>query len=204
MFKLKERARKAYHDFLRIHDAPREVALGLALGIIIGISPIFGVQIISAILIASLLRWNTVAAGLGTLITNPLTTPFIYGLTYYVGSRVINVRLDLPKISEWTFKDVLQMMEKTPEILWALLIGGLIIGLPVAIAGYFAAYSAVEQYQTKLKAKLARQKEKLALRRARLAERSKLLKDKFKAKKARRKKQKSHKKLLRLRTRKRS
>jgi len=174
------------------------------LGIIIGISPIFGVQIISAILLASLLKWNSIAAGIGTLITNPLTTPFIYGLTYYVGSRVINVRLNLPAISKLTFKDLLQMTEKTPEILWALLIGGLIIGLPLAVAGYLAAYSAVEQYQTNLKAKLARQKEKLALKRKRLAERSKQLKAQYKAKRTRRKKQKSHKKLLRLRTKKRS
>ena len=117
MFKLKERIKNSYHRFLKIHDEPREIALGLALGIVIGISPIFGVQIISAIILASLLGWNKIAAGIGTLITNPVTTPFIYGLTYYVGSRLLNVRLELPKSSELNFQAVLKMMNHADQAL---------------------------------------------------------------------------------------
>lgn len=56
---------------------PRGVAIGLACGVFFGILIPFG-QMLVAILAAALLRGNLFLAAVGTLVTNPLTAPFVY------------------------------------------------------------------------------------------------------------------------------
>ncbi len=56
---------------------PRGVAIGLACGVFFGILIPFG-QMLVAILAAALLRGNLFLAAIGTLVTNPLTVPFVY------------------------------------------------------------------------------------------------------------------------------
>lgn len=56
---------------------PRGVAIGLACGVFFGILIPFG-QMLVAILVAALLRGNLFIAAAGTLVTNPLTAPFVY------------------------------------------------------------------------------------------------------------------------------
>lgn len=56
---------------------PRGVAIGLACGVFFGILIPFG-QMLVAILAAALLRGNLFVAAAGTLVTNPLTAPFVY------------------------------------------------------------------------------------------------------------------------------
>lgn len=59
------------------HATPRGVAIGLACGVFFGILVPFG-QILIAVLVAALLRGNLLIAAAGTLVTNPLTVPFVY------------------------------------------------------------------------------------------------------------------------------
>ena len=87
--RMRSALRTTYDRFIRIRGEPKDICFGLALGIFMGISPIFGFQLILAVLIAALLKWNKIAAAMGTLISNPITTPFIYPFAYYVGSRVM-------------------------------------------------------------------------------------------------------------------
>ncbi len=64
--------RRAYDRFVRIRGDPRQIAMGLTLGVFLGASPLFGFQLLLAVLIAALLRWNKIAAAMGTLISNPI------------------------------------------------------------------------------------------------------------------------------------
>ena len=45
------------------------------------------------------------------------------------------------------------MIEQAPKIFLALTIGGVIVGIPTAVAGYFFCYSVVESYQKSIKEK---------------------------------------------------
>ena len=83
--------KKAYERLLKIRDQPREIALGFSLGIFIGISPTMGVQTIIAVFLASLFKWNKIATAAGVWISNPLSAPFIYSLSYVIGARLIGV-----------------------------------------------------------------------------------------------------------------
>jgi len=59
------------------------------------------------------------------------------------------------------FTKIYKIMLKAPEIFWALTIGGIVLGLPLAVAGYYFSYSVVQKYQDDIKKKLAKSKEKL-------------------------------------------
>jgi uncharacterized protein (DUF2062 family) len=71
--------------FVRLQGTPHEISKGIALGICIGMTPTFGIQMPLAILFAWMLRESKVAAVLGVWITNPLTAPFIYAVEYETG-----------------------------------------------------------------------------------------------------------------------
>lgn len=64
---------KIYERSIKIRGNPREIALGFALGVGIGFSPIMGFQMVLAVLAAAMLKWNKIAAVAGVQVTNPLT-----------------------------------------------------------------------------------------------------------------------------------
>ncbi|WP_167362700.1 DUF2062 domain-containing protein [Pandoraea faecigallinarum] len=68
---------------------PRGVAVGLACGVFFGILIPFA-QMPVAILVAALLRGNLFLATMGTLITNPLTVPFVYLGAHRVGRWLLD------------------------------------------------------------------------------------------------------------------
>jgi uncharacterized protein (DUF2062 family) len=88
-------------NFLRLarqRGTPDEIAKGLALGIFVGMTPTFGVQMLLAVLLAFVLKENKLAAAAGVWITNPLTAPFIYALEYESGRLLLGLpRLRLPQ-----------------------------------------------------------------------------------------------------------
>ena len=156
--------RKLYQRFIRIRGNPREIALGFALGLLVGFSPTMGVQIAIAVFLASLFKWNKFTAAVGVQITNPLTAPVLYGFTYWIGASLMGLKKQLDLTFSLDWQNVLTMIEQAPSIFLALTIGGLVAGVPVAVAGYFVCYAAVDRYQKALKEKLAQQKDKLRRR----------------------------------------
>jgi uncharacterized protein (DUF2062 family) len=167
--------RRVYERFVKIRGQPREIALGFALGIFIGLTPTFGIQIPIAIFFAAMLKWSKISAVFGVGITNPLTGPFIYGFTYFVGAKILGMEsaLNLPQNFDWDAVKV--MLGKAPRMLTAMTVGGIITGLPLAILIYYLSFSAVNKYQQSIKAKVAAQ-------RARLAKTKERVKKKFRKK----------------------
>lgn len=175
--KIRSGLRRAYERFIRIRGDPKQTALGLALGIFIGVSPLVGFQLILAVLIAALLGWNKIAAAMGTLISNPITTPFIYTFAYYVGSSVMGTTAENLVVIPRDLETAARMMEEAPRLLLALTLGTVLIGLPLALLGYFASYAALIKYRETIREKLKEKKQKLALRREKLRERSSRMKE---------------------------
>ncbi len=152
--------RKVYVRFIKIRGTPRQIAGGMAIGLFIGFTPTL-FQIVMAVFLAALFKANKFAAAAGVMITNPLTAPFIYSVTYMIGASLIG--LDKP-FSLRAFTDLsafVAMVQQAPRIFIALFLGGAIVGVPAAVIGYGVSFRAVEKYQTDLKARMARQKERL-------------------------------------------
>ena len=150
--------RRLYERFVKIRGRPREIALGFSLGLFIGMTPTMGIQMPIAVFIAAIFKWSKISAAFGVWITNPFTAPFVYGLTYIVGAKLLNLKAALTLPNDFSWDLLKELISNAPLILSALTVGGIIVGLPLAVAGYFLSYGAINQYQQKVKQKLAARK----------------------------------------------
>lgn len=160
---LLERGRRTfryiYLRLVRVGGDPVHAGLGFALGVFLGVFPTFGLGIPVALLIASVLHWNRAAAVLGSLVMNPLTTPFFWSLSATIGGALF--RADA--------KNVLKSGAKLSSFTEGALIylaGNTIVALVAAVAAYFVAVRAVRLYRRKKWRRL-----RLSARRRRLAAR---------------------------------
>ena len=150
-----------YIRFLKIRGTPGQISLGMALGLFIGMTPFMGFHTIAAVAMASLFGWSKLSAGIGVFVTNPLSAPFIYSVTYQLGSRVSGYT-DPGRLTA-LFEDdgVMALIKSSPKIILDLLIGGVIIGVPLAVIGYYITFKIVTDARKKWKQrkpKKARQK----------------------------------------------
>jgi uncharacterized protein (DUF2062 family) len=136
-----------YRRFIKLNGAPRDIALGFALGLLIGMTPFFGVHFISSILLASLLKWSKIAALAGVNVTNVVTAPLIYPLNYWVGVKLAGFSEGVDWPAGLAVADILALMRQSPQILIDLSIGGIILGIPLAVVGYFVAFRMICLYR---------------------------------------------------------
>lgn len=153
--------RRAYARFLKIRGHPREIALGFALGLFVGMTPFMGAHTIIAVALAALLKWNKISAAVAVWTTNAFTAPIIYGITYMLGARLVGATepFGFSEVNGWDkfFKLVLN----TPDIFWAMTVGGIILGIPLAVGGYYFVYTVVSRYQQKRKKRSKSTRKKL-------------------------------------------
>ncbi len=153
--------KKSYDRFVKIRGNPKEIALGFALGLFVGMSPTLGIQMFIAVFLAAIFKWSKIAAAAGVWISNPLTAPVLYGITYYTGAKLLDYKMRHPLPRELDMDAALLMLKQAPEILWIMTVGGVILGLPLAVAGYYFALSAVMRYRERIRQTIAREKEVL-------------------------------------------
>ncbi|MCS6818118.1 MAG: DUF2062 domain-containing protein [Blastocatellia bacterium] len=127
---------------LRSRASPREIAGGLALGLVINFTPTLGFQIPLAISLSTLFRVNSLAALAGIQITNPLTAPFVYTMTYRVGTWLLGQRNHR---FEWRELDAMDLI-RAGAALWA---GGLVVGGAFALLAYFAVLWFLTRWRTR-------------------------------------------------------
>jgi hypothetical protein len=129
-------------------------------------TPFIGLHTIMAIFFAALFKWNKISATVGVWVTNPFTAPFIYGITYFIGKLCMGIEKGPELHTDLDFSIILTMLQKTPEIFLILTMGGIVVGLPLAIIGYYFSYSAISRYQQDIRDKLARRRKKKAKKKA--------------------------------------
>jgi uncharacterized protein len=71
------------------HDPPELVAASFALGIFIAFTPLFGLHLAMAIVLALMLKLNKIDVILGTLVMNPLTIPPASALAIPLGREIL-------------------------------------------------------------------------------------------------------------------
>ena len=182
--RLAESFKKAYVRFLKIRGTPREIAFGLAVGLFVSMSPTMGFQMAIAVPIAAMFKWNKLASAMAVWVTNPVTAPFIYSFTYFIGAKLTGMSLGLKAAGEAHNTTMLIFAEKAPEIFKAMTLGGVVLGLPLAVIGYYCAFFAVQKYQTDIKAKIVKKKKQMAEKKKKRRE-NKAIKKKRKKNRAR-------------------
>ncbi len=125
-----------YQRFIKLRASPHAIAGGMALGLFIGMSPFFGLHVITAVSLATLLKWSKITALIGVNITNAITAPLIYPINYWIGTKLFGSAGATEWPSNFTFTEFLKLLEQSTQIIRDLTIGGLVLGAPLALFGY--------------------------------------------------------------------
>jgi len=142
---------------VRISATPHAIALGLAIGVCAAFTPFFGFHIILAVLVAWFLSANIAAAAIGTALSNPLTVPFIFGMTYALGRMLFNI---IGEVSDpISAGEFFQMLEERDfadlwEIFIQLLLGSAVLGAVAGLLTYLVALNATWRFRRARAAKL--------------------------------------------------
>lgn len=159
--RLKAYLRNGYDRFLKIRGNPKEISSGLALGLFVGMTPTMGIQMPIAILLAALFKWNKISAAGGVWITNPVTAPFIYGLCYITGRKCLGFSSGFHLSASLDLNSLATLIRRAPEVLWTLTVGGIVLGVPIAVIGYYASFFILVRYREKIGRAVAKEKELL-------------------------------------------
>ena len=119
------------------------ISSGFACGSMVSFTPLLGLHFLLAVIFAFLIRGNFIAALIGTIVGNPITFPFIWGLIYKIGTYVTNIKLE--KITHEINFDMI--VNQTYEIFFPMLVGGVIIAPFVWIITYYIIYSFIESFK---------------------------------------------------------
>ncbi len=84
------------HRLRRLPDAPHRIARGVAVGVFVCFTPLFGFHFLLAAALAFLIQGNIVAALLATFIGNPLTFPIIAAFCLELGEWILGMSVEVP------------------------------------------------------------------------------------------------------------
>ena len=123
----------------RIRDFPEAVAIGLAWGTSVSMTPMLGFHLITCYLGTWIMRGNLVAATVGTVVGNPWTFPFFFYLDYKVGTLIYFKPLD-----EYNF-NIDFLFVNFEKLFFPTLLGS----IPIAIITWFITYIASKKFLNK-------------------------------------------------------
>jgi hypothetical protein len=176
------------HRMRRLPDSPERIAIGIAAGAFVSFLPLYGMHFVSAAIVAWIVRGNILAALLGTFYGNPLTFPIMAVTAMELGHWILGG--DSMVSFGQAMAAIGHASGELTHNLWALVssadahwyrladffwqvflpytIGGVIIGLPCAVAIYVTHLPLVRAYQ---RGRQKRLKQKFEAARARQRER---------------------------------
>ncbi|HBG27030.1 MAG: hypothetical protein A2Y10_04420 [Planctomycetes bacterium GWF2_41_51] len=157
------------YRIFHIQDSPHKIALGLALGLFIGWTPLIGLHIFIAVIVSFLLRANKFAAFVSVWVSNVFTFVIIYYPSYLFGRFILNF---FDPERTLTSRQVLSAMNNlfSPSNLLAgfytkeywqqfwvltksigpeLWLGSIIIGGVVAVGSYFICLNIIKAHRAK-------------------------------------------------------
>jgi uncharacterized protein (DUF2062 family) len=129
--------------------SPNRVAAGWALGMFVGCSIPFGLQLIISVPLAIMMRVSKVGATVGTLITNPVTIFFIYPAQTYVMNLILfdgSLSFDRLMGLEWTWETVRKL---GTEAMASFFIGGFVLAIILTPITYFIVKGIVVRHRAK-------------------------------------------------------
>lgn len=155
----KRTARFYYLKFIRLRGEPRYLAKGVALGVFIGITPTIPLHTILILALAFVLRTSKISALLTSLVvSNPLTIPIQYYLSWWLGKLLFPGNLSWEKIS-----GVIRIIEEGgsfmatvhniaalgAKAIAAITIGGCLLAIPFTVAGYFISLNIFQKIEAR-------------------------------------------------------
>lgn len=133
---------------LRYNNTPREIALGIAIGVFIGTLPLYGLHTVLVVIAAFLVRpSNKIAIFLGTNVSLPPTIPFITWAGYEIGRLILWGSYDSLRWAD--FKSI--SWNKVLSLYRPLFLGSVVLGIVLGIIAYFLTYFLVSRWKARRK-----------------------------------------------------
>lgn len=170
------------HRLRRLPDPAHKIARGIACGVFVCFTPLYGLHFLLSAGLAWMIRGNVLAALLATFFGNPLTFPIIATISVELGAWMLGRDpVPLPQIvsafsyaSVELWSNLAAIFTSEPvrwqrlavfldSVFWPYLVGGLLPGLVAAIVTYYVSYPFIHAYQ---RARIMRLKRKIERMRA--------------------------------------
>jgi uncharacterized protein (DUF2062 family) len=142
---IQRKVREFLNTAKTLEGEPHAVALGMAIGIFVSLTPTVPFHMALSIFFAMILKASKAAAVLGTWLSNPLTMPFFYWGSYKVGAGL----LGRPFIFDPEQQSLLKLLSEGLDITTAMLVGGVVMGIPTAVASYFTTRKLLDRFQSR-------------------------------------------------------
>lgn len=144
----KRRLKSLYLKIKSLKGDPHYVALGMAVGVFVAVTPTIPFHTVIALVLAFALKASKPAAVIGVWFSNPITIPPLYYGSYKVGMLLLD-RNFLPDPGVLSLQE---MLKHGLDITFAMILGGALLGILPAIGAYFL----TRQFFRKLRARRAR------------------------------------------------
>lgn len=142
-----------WHRVTRISASAHDIALGLAVGVFMGFSPLVGFHILISAIICFFIGGNVLAAAIGTMVCNPIMCPLMLFGGFQLGKFILGSREEFTAVhlEEGSLSQLFTDPAGFWHVFWGalepvflpLFIGGALLGLSVALPAYFIARRAV-------------------------------------------------------------
>ncbi len=130
---LRKKIRHFITRFKQLNGNPHYVALGMAIGVFVGVTPTIPFHTAIALAMAFILRGSKAAATIGVWFSNPVTIPLFYKGSYDLGISILGN--SAPFSTE--YESISELLKLGADVTIAMITGGIILGILPGIAAYF-------------------------------------------------------------------
>jgi hypothetical protein len=128
-----------------LNGDPHDVALGMAIGVFIGVTPTIPLHTALALLLAFVFRASKPAAMIGVWISNPVTIPVFYLGSYKAGAFLLGISMPF----DLKYDSIMELAKVGLDATLAMLLGGVVIGIPPAVGAYYITKRLAANYRLK-------------------------------------------------------
>ena len=112
---------------------PHYIAMGMAVGVFVSLTPTVPFHTVIAIFLAFIFRGSKPAAAIGVWFCNPITIPFFYLGSYKAGMFILGKSIPFDQ----KYESITELMKLGTDVTIAMVVGGVILGIPPGLAAYF-------------------------------------------------------------------
>jgi uncharacterized protein (DUF2062 family) len=132
----KDRFRSLVERIKKLQGDPGYIAMGMAIGVFVGVTPTIPFHTVIAVALAFVLKGSKPAAAIGVWFANPVTIPIFYIGSFKLGTLILNKPIPF----DVKFESIKELMTLGLDVTIAMVVGGAILGIIPAIASYFLTY----------------------------------------------------------------
>lgn len=161
---LKGKASRLLDRVKKLQGDPHYIALGMAIGVFVAITPTIPFHTVLAVAMAYLLKASRPAAIIGVWVSNPFTVVFLYIACYKIGMLLFGHSLgdaDTVKELVHAMENDIPMKEQLHlfidffhtqlKLFFAMNVGGVVLGIPGGIVAYVVTKNFIKKLQTQKK-----------------------------------------------------